>query len=324
MRRWRKRELLALVGILALVVVFLYSGMRLLGSKLRPVQQEAPVQTKTITYDGVDYFPRQDIDVFLLMGIDREGPVEDSGSYTNSGMADTVALLIFDQTAETVRVLSLNRDSMVQMPILGIGGRQAGTIRGQLALAHTYGNGLEQSCENVKQTVSELLHGISIDHYVALNMDAIALVNDAVGGVTVTVTDDFSAAGSDLPVGEVTLHGQQAVEFVRLRKDVGDQLNISRMDRQAVYMEGFLQAMQQKLETSDTLPLEVYESISPYMVTDCSATVFSSVVERYQSYALAEISAPTGENIRGEEYMEFHLDEAALDQLVLRLFYAPK
>jgi len=183
---------------------------------------------------------------------------------------------------------------------------------------------MEDSCENIRQTVSDLLWGINIDHYVSLNMDAVALANDAVGGVTVTVTDDFSAVDESIPLGEVTLHGQQSINFVRLRRDVGDQLNVSRMERQEAYMNGFLTSLKAKLGQGESFSLSLYESILPYMVTDCSANTFSAVLDDYGDYSLSEIITPDGENVRGEEYMEFHLDEEALDSLILRLFYAPK
>lgn len=313
--------MLGLIAVLLLVLAFLYSGTQLLEHTLRRPQTTQQAVSKTVTVNGVSYFPRQDIDVFLLMGIDRTGPVEASNSYNNDGEADTVILLIFDQTAEEITVLNLNRDAMVEMPVLGVDGRQTGTAFGQLALAHTYGTGMKDSCENLRKAVSDLLGGLSIDQYIAVNMDAIALVNDAVGGVTVTVTDDF---GDVLPTGEVTLLGQQAVDFVRLRKDIGDQMNISRMERQSVYMEAFLSTLKEKLSSDGSLPVKMYEAVSPYMVTDCSSTVFSSVMERYSDYALREIVTLQGENVRGEEFMEFHLDEDALQKDVLRLFYAPK
>ena len=312
--------------ILVLIVVFIYSGLQILESAVfyKDGEVSAPVETKTVVRDGVSYFPRQDIDVFLLMGIDRFGPVEGSASYNNDGESDTVLLLVFDQKEQCLRVLNLNRDTMVDMPVLGIGGRQAGTTYGQLALAHTYGSGLEDSCENTIAAISGLLHGISIDHYVSMNMDAIAILNDAVGGVPVTVTDDFSMTGSDIPLGETVLHGDQAVEFVRIRMNVGDQLNLSRMDRQKVYMESFLQAFHKKLEESTTFVLDTYETVSDYIVTDCSGTVLSSVIERYADYELKDVISLEGENKRGDTYMEFYADEEALEKLVLELFYAPK
>lgn len=325
MGRGKTRRVLALLLILVFVVIFVASGIMLVERMRQPVETGTEtVDRKTIVREGVEYFPRQDLDVFLVIGSDVEGPVTDSGTYYNEGQADSIFLLIFDDTAEEVRVLTLNRDSMVTMPALDENGRPGGTYYGHLSQSHAYGSGLEDSCENTRQTVSDLLGGIDIDHYVSFNMDAIALVNDAVGGVTVTVTHDFSEVTSDLPMGEVTLYGDMAETFVRTRKEVGDRQNASRMERQMVYLESFLDALKGKLEESQTFALNLYEEIAPYMVTDCSTTVFSQVLDQYSDYTLAEIVTPAGENVRGEKYMEFYLDEEALDELTVRLFYAPK
>ena len=307
-----------------LVVAFTASGILLVERLRNPPVPEADVERKTILWEGEAYFPRQDLDTFLVIGTDVEGRVTASDTYYNEGQADSVFLLIFDRTERAVRVLTLNRDTMVTMPALDEHGRRSGTYYGQLAQSHAYGSGLEDSCENTRQTVSDLLSGIDIDHYVSFNLDAIALANDAVGGVTVTVTDDFSRVTSELPMGEVTLHGDLAETFVRGRKDVGDQLNVTRMERQKVYLESFLDALKRKQESSPAFALRLYEDISPYMVTDCSATVFSGFLDLYSDYDLTEIISPAGENVRGETYMEFYLDEEALEELTVQLFYAPK
>ena len=312
--------------ILILLLVMLYSGLRILESTVfHPQQSQGEItERKTIVRDGVDYFPRQDITTVLVMGIDQYGPVEDSGAYTNPGAADMVALVIFDETRSVCDVLQLNRDTMVEMPVLGLGGRQAGTYYGQLALSHTYGNGLEESCENTRQTVSDLLYGIDVDYYAALHMDAIAILNDAVGGVTVNVTEDFSAVDPTIGLGKVTLKGEQAVNFVRTRKDVGNQMNLSRMERHEAYLNGFLAAFRAKGEGSGEFLLAAYEQAAPYLVTDCSATVLSAMLERYGGYAVGEVVSPEGANVMGEEYFEFYPDGEKLDELILRLFYAPK
>jgi hypothetical protein len=89
-------------------------------------------------------------------------------------------------------------------------------------------------------------------------------------------------------------------------------------------MNGLLEGLQEKLKAESTFALNTYESISPYVVTDCSGNVISSFAERYGDYPLVEIVSPEGENVKGEQYMEFYVDEQLLDQLILRLFYAPK
>ncbi len=310
--------------ILILVLVVIFSGLQILESTIFKPGAEVVAPSKTITRDGVDYFPRQDITVMLVMGIDEFGVMQSSGGSYNPGAADMVTLLIFDEKNQQTRILALNRDTMLDVSVLGINGRKAGTTFAQLAIAYTYGSGMEDSCENTRDTVSDFLYGITIDHYVAANMDAINLMNDAVGGVTVYVEDDFSAVDPTITKGEVTLRGEQAINFVRTRKNVGDQLNISRMERHKAYASGFLKAFRQKMDEGEAVALSLYETISPYMVTDCSVTVLTSMMERYADYEIVEIVSPEGRNVMGEKYYEFHVDEQKLDQLILRLFYEAK
>lgn len=327
-RRRKKSSLSVLVVVLLLIIVLIGCGIRLLDSAVFSDNRENGLQEesekKTITVNGVDYYPRQDITVILAMGIDTEGEMADSGSYNNDGEADVVSLIIFDELEECCTVLNLNRDSMVDMPVLGVDGRKAGTAYQQLALSHTYGSGLEDSCENTKETVSKLLNNIYIDYYIAANMDAIAIANDAVGGVTVNVTDDFSGVTDTIPMGQVTLKGRQATSFVRMRKDVGDQLNISRMERHKEYIDGFMQSLRAKRSEGDSFIYSMYADISPYIVTDLSANVLSGMYSRYEGYQLKDIISPKGENVRGEQYMEFYLDREALDELILDVFYKKK
>jgi len=324
MRKGKKTGILFQLLAVALIFVVIFSLVKIVqNSRVLPEQTQS-FDSKTIIRNGVEYFPRQDIDVLLLMGIDKYGVVEDSGSYNNDGEADMIMVVVFDHTAGKIRTLNINRDTMANMPILGVGGRQAGTTYGQIALSHTYGSGLEDSCENTVEAVSELLGGLSIDYYVAMHMDAIGIVNDAVGGVEVDVQEDFGTAGVEIPMGKTTLQGQQAIDFVRYRKGVGDQLNISRMQRQMDYVDGFFAALQNARTQDSNMVMNTYEKVSDYIVTNCSSTVLSSMLERCGDYALQGVEALPGENRNGTEHMEFYPDEAALDQLILEQFYAPK
>jgi len=312
--------------ILILVLGIVFGGLQILGPTAFSGEEEtasAPV-SRTVVKNGVSYYPRQDITVVLVLGIDEEGPVVPSGYYRNNGEADAVALLILDESQENYSILCLNRDTMMEMPALGIGGAKAGSYYGQLALSHTFGEGLEDSCENTREAVSSFLNGITIDHYVSVHMDAIAMINDAVGGVTVNVTDDFSAVDTTIPKGVVTLNGRQARSFVQTRQGVGNQLNISRMTRHEAYMKGLMESVSLKLDESDSFALDLYDQVQDYVVTDCSANVISALMNRCSDYSLKEITSPEGENVLGKEFYEFYTDPEKLEDLVLRLFYAEK
>ena len=320
------KELVFFAVILILVLVMLYSGLRILESTVfyRGQETEETFVSKTITREGVDYFPRQDITTVLVMGIDKYGPVEASGYYNTTGASDMNVLLIFDEVNRVCNILHLNRDTMVEMPVLGLGGKKAGTYYGQLALSHTYGTGLVDSCENTRQTISDFLYGIEIDYYVAMHMDAISILNDAVGGVTVYVTEDFSAVDPTIGKGNVTLLGNHAINYVRTRQGVGDQLNLSRIERQKEYMDGFVEAFRTKREESAEFILTAYEQVQPFLVTDCSANAISGMMDRFSDFEINEVVTPEGRNVLGNEYYEFYADEEKLDALILRLFYSPK
>lgn len=322
--RNKKKTTFAFI-ILLLNSVIIFGGVHLMNSTFFSGNYtDESINSKTIERNGVKYFPRQDITTFLVLGIDKFGPVESSEYYLNDGESDFVLLLVFDETNKKYDVICLNRDTMVEMPVIGVGGKKAGTTYGQLALAHTYGSGLEDSCENSKETVSALLNGIYIDYFVSVNMDAISIITDTVGGITVTVNEDFTSVDNSIKQGEVTLNGQQAISFVRLRKDIGDQLNTSRMERQKVFMQSLIKSAETKVDNKENLIKDTYEKIAPYMVTDCSINSAAHMFDKYSGYEQGDIIVPEGKNIKGEKHMEFYLDEALFDEMIIDIFYAEK
>ena len=307
---------------LILVLLILYSGLQILESIVFLKEQTMEVSVrKTITKDGVDYFPRQDLNVILLMGIDREGPI---GEDAAGRPVDMIAVLVFDEQTQECRVLNINRDTMVQMPMLDERSREAGTFFGQLAYSPTYGTGMADSCENVKKTVSNLLYGINIDYYIAMNMDAIPLLNDAVGGVLVNVWDDFSGVDPSITMGSTILMGRQALRFVQARGGVGDSLNLSRMERQKEYMDKFAVRFRAAVESDGEFVLTTYEQVAPYLVSDLPVSTLSSMVRSYEDYPITDMLSLEGENRLGESYYEFYPDEEKLDAQILDLFYAAK
>lgn len=325
-KRHNPKKLIFFSVILLLVFAIIFSGLQILESTVFYDRAKAGEQmkTKTIRRDGVSYFPRQDITTVMLLGIDQDGPVVSSGTDRNPGMADAVMLAIFDETNQTIDVLAMNRDTMVDVPILDSEGNPAGSHVAQLSLSHAYGSGMQDSCENTRTALSNLLYGIKIDYYVSINMDAIAILNDAVGGVTVNVTADFSEVDPSIKMGEMTLHGDQAIHFIRYRKNVGDQLALTRVGRQREYISGFLKAMGEDRMQDATFIMDTYDAVSPYMVTDCSVNTISDLMEKVSAYTVDRIVSPEGENVLGEQYYEFYVDEEKLDTLILDLFYAPK
>lgn len=274
-----------------------------------------------IQFEEEWYAPKSDIETVLLFGVDQFEPFQDSGSYNNNGQADLFMLIILDHTQKNMTVLHINRDTMTQIPVLGVTGEQTGTMTGQLALAHTYGSGMKDSCENTVDAVSYLLGGVEIDHYIALTMNAVPQINDLVGGVPVVVLDDFTGVDDTLVKGEpVTLMGEQALHYIRTRAGLEDSTNLNRMERQQQYFESFLNQLQ-SLDEEDRPGIEDFEALSSDLLSDCTINELDELFTQYADYPLLDLQSIAGEAKLGTEFVEYYPDKAALQQQVLALFY---
>ena len=278
-----------------------------------------------IYFNGTWYISRQNLETVLFLGLDEFSDSGTEGSYNNSRQADFILLLLLDHERRTVSAMHLNRDTMTDIQILGVTGEPAGAFVGQLALAHTYGDGGRNSCLNTAVAVSNLLYGVEIDHYVSLTMDAVPILNDMVGGVPVTVLDDFTAIDPELAPGDtVLLRGEQALAYVRTRRELEDSSNLHRMERQRQYMSSFLEQFQSAIREDQEFLVDAVLSIEDCMVSDCTVEQLSGLAENIQEYQFNGVRTSEGEAVQGEEYMEFHVDEEALQALVTELFYQPQ
>ena len=291
-------------------------------SKEDGIMADSQTVRQDLIYNGVVYTPKQQIETYLFMGIDVDEPASRMPGAYNGGQADALFLIVVDQENKSWQLLRLNRDSMVDVPVLDLKGNVIGYEQQQLALAHAYGDGLQRSCENVVQTVSSLLEGQSIDGYVSLNMGGIAALNDAIGGVTVTVTSDFTAVDPTLVEGAtITLNGQQAFEFVRTRWYVDDQTNLARMERQRIYLEA-LKLKAQTLSEEDII--RAYDAVSDYIVTNMDSQDLLELTEEIKGYREEPELTIEGTNEQQGEFIAYTLDKESLQQSILELFYQIK
>lgn len=276
-------------------------------------------ELKEISYEGKTYRQKADVESYLFLGIDEMGKAVGTQSYIAGGQADTQMLLVLDNQAKTWQILQINRDSMVEVPVLSMLGTVAYTIRQQIALAHAYGNGLEQSCENNVLAVSMMLNDQPIDGYLSLNMGGVGILVDLVGGVTLTVTSDFSAIDPTLIEGQtITLNGEQAFEYVRSRQNVDDQTNLARMARQRQFLAAFEEQIRQQ---DPEFAVTAYDALYEYIVTDIPSGTAVNIADRLKQYEKLPLLTIDGENTVENGYWAYYLDEDSLQKTILQLFY---
>jgi LCP family protein required for cell wall assembly len=234
-------------------------------------------------------------------------------------------LFVFDNDNKKCSALHINRDTMAELGVLGVNGNRVSTRTAQIALAHTYGNGRDTSCRNTVDAVSELLYGAKINHYISFTMDSVSVINDMVGGVEVEVLDDLTALDPSFTKGErVLLSGEQALSYVRSRRELPDSTNKTRMVRQQQYINSLWEKASKLLsEDAEALASSAYK-LSDYIVSDRSLTQLEALAKKIASYEFAGIFELSGENFIGEKYIEFYPDEQSVLENVTKLFYKLK
>nr|WP_246711778.1 LCP family protein [Phyllobacterium myrsinacearum] len=177
----------------------------------------------------------------LVVGLDqRDG--DSSGERT-----DTIMLVHLSSKRNDVAVISFPRDLLVQLPACrareGLPGQRR--HQGMINSSFTFG-GIGCTWKTI-----ETLTGIHIDHFVKVDFNGFKAMVDAVGGVEVCIAEPIrdTYVPLNLPAGLQTLHGEQALGYVRTRHSLGDGTDIGRIRRQ----QNFVAAMARKTMRGGTL-----------------------------------------------------------------------
>lgn len=281
----------------------------------------------TIVYNGKTYKPDPVIHPLLLLGVDTSGAMEEKDGGGNGGQSDGIAVAAWNVATEEIKLLLIPRDTMTEIRLFDVSGNELGTDVQHITLAFGYGDGREKSCELVEEAVSKLLLDLPIDGYMAVNVEAIPILNDAVGGVSVTVEDEeLAKAKPQFPLGEeIRLLGEDAEQYLRYRNVDKTQSAIGRMDRHKDYAEGWIQAARAEGQRNSDFVPELFEALESYMITDLNKDEYlkvgMSLVNSSQSLGEEQMITLPGEGRQGIIYDEYIPDEEAVKQLVLDMFY---
>ena len=280
-----------------------------------------------IYFDGKPFVAKKNIETILFMGIDSFGEAQQREGNRNDDQVDVLLLLVLNHEEKTYRVLEINRDTMTDIPKIGTTGDRLGTTKAQIALSHTYGSGLSDSCEYTCEALSNLLMGENVQHYITLKLNSIAILNQSVGGVEVEVPYDMTVVDPTMKAGaKIRLDDKQAETFIRARTALDDEHsnNVTRMERQNIFLENWKMKAKAKLEADASFVLELIAELGDYMLTDMDLNRLSELSEYVVEYEnLGRVKLP-GEYKKGEEFLEFYCDETVLKETVLDLFYEEK
>lgn len=281
------------------------------------------MQDNWITHKGKIYEYNDEILTFYVMGIDKKS-VDDDSAIT-MGQSDANFLITLNPKTKEMNVIAINRDTMIDLVVYDYGGSYVETRRGQLALQHAYGRNDVESAEHQMNAISQLFYGIPINGYVSLKLEAIPVINDSVGGVTVTCNEDLTEKNSQLYEGAtVNLVGNMAYDFVQERTKSYEGAR-RRLERQKIYIKSFVETAKTKIKNGNlTLIYDLYNALSPYMCTNLTvdqAAYLASIAKDYK-FDMNNIRSLEGETVQGERYEEFNVDDEYLQDLIVEIFYS--
>ena len=226
-RGWR----IALLSVLAIFLVLtlatgglalwvrhsIASGMEFIADPFAGIPTRAPQQKVAAGEE-----PAVNI---LVLGTDSRTSASDPSQW-QEGAQRTDAIMIVQVSGDrkTVSVMSIPRDSWVEIP---------GHGQGKINAAYSYG-GPSLTIHTV-----ENLTGIHIDHFAVANFESFVALTDEIGGVRVNLKTPQTLAGKELGAGAQVLNGQQALAYTRERSSLpnGD---FDRVKRQQTWMRSIV------------------------------------------------------------------------------------
>lgn len=291
------------------------------------VAQHAPEAQVCLTYQGQAYPLRENLQTVLLIGTDGTEAYEERTDgfpdFYSYAQADFLMLLVLDKSAGTTQMIQLNRDTMTDIPWLDIFGNEGGLEFKQLCLAFNYGDGGVKSCKNVVKAVSMLLYDAPIDYYIQIPMSTIPMLNDFVGGVPVTITDDMTVVDPAFVQGAtIRLNGTQAEKFVRARMALQDDTNLSRLRRQRDYMDSFQKCARDAFNSDSNFMLKLVEKLGAYLQSNMTAQQLSDLAAQLDKSQISPIQYAEGDLRLGEVHYEFYVDEDSLWEIVKSAYCA--
>jgi LCP family protein required for cell wall assembly len=232
-----------------------------LPSATKPITQPF-VSSQKMESTGFNFQLSQPIHI-LILGVDKP----DDGADRFSGRSDTIALMRFDPTEGAASLLSIPRDTQVELPEVGLA---------KINQAN-YNGGAEAAIAAVEQVLGE----VPIDRYVRISTQALQELVDLVGGVEIFVSEPMSytdRAGQltiDLDAGWQVLNGAQAEQFSRYRQ--GGYGDIGRVQRQQELMK----AIRSRLTNPAILPKlpEAMRMMRKHLDTNLSAAEITALVQ---------------------------------------------
>ena len=323
------------------IVILIIAALILLGIATSIVYTTIAVDMKstrpTITVDDNTYYLKSNMYNVMVLGIDRDGPIEnETGRLGDNGQADVIAVISVDRDAGDIKIITIPRDSIVDVDESGGIAPANHTVEEQLCLQYAYAKSSAEGAELTKTKVEELL-GVKIDNYVALSFGGVADIVDFVDGVDITFSRDYTIFSKihdpsnphwiNYYAGNTEhMVGTQVLDFVQYRNTGIDYTNLDRMDRQKDFVNAFIAKVKGLIRDDFSKATDFIQVMAPYMTTDISPTQYFDLGTLALSvdYSLDDVLKVPGEPTHWGGTDGYLVDKTGLFDMILPIYYEPK
>ncbi|MFT9599863.1 LCP family protein [Mesobacillus sp.] len=238
----------------------------------------------------------------LLLGI------EDYSDENDNGRSDTIMVATFNPDQQSMKLLSIPRDTLVNIP-----GYKEDKIN------HSYSIGGK---EKVIETIEEFLD-IPIDYYATVNFKGFTNIIDSVGGVTVDVPFDFNDINRNWDrfyfyEGTQKLSGEEALVYARMRKQ-DPRGDFGRNERQRQIVTGVIEKLSspKTLLKIDDIASEIGNNIETNMRVN-EALAFRKKYPDFNSSSIEQLELKGYDNYINNVYY-FGVDPDNLEEVTSEL-----
>ena len=281
-----------------------------------------------ITYKGHKYAFNENVVSIAFMGVDQRD-LQSKKDADFVGCADADVVVTVDTSDGTVKIINIPRDTMVDIDVYNDTGVFLSTDNVQLCLAYAYGDGKTKSCENVTKAISRILYNVPINKYFALDLEGVAPINDAIGGVTLEA--QYSVPDKGIEKGKkVTLKGDMAEAYVRTRDMDYLEASLNRSARIEQYVKAFAQQLIPAVKKDFGVVTKLYNTASKYSQTNITlnnatylaSTVLDKGIDSFETYTITGSMTETKHTKYPDAVIaEFTPDEDSVMEAVLNTYY---
>lgn len=241
---------LTLVVAVAVVAVYASSLAQSFNQKSDRIETAFPEETgRPAEPDG----PAAAAQNILLLGSDTRGEAGEDLDGIRGQRSDTIMVVHIPASRDAVQVMSIMRDSWLEIPGHGEAKINAALALGGVPLA--------------VQTIESLIDA-RIDHVAIVDFESFKGLTDAVGGVEINNEIGFQESGYHFPPGIRKLNGDEALAYVRARYPFQDG-DYQRVQNQQTYIKGLMSSVLSSGTLLNPVRLNaLVDAVAPYLTVD--------------------------------------------------------